>query len=100
MTYSLSLTAIAKREIHETFLWYEGKQDFLGMKFKEHISSLMEGIQKNPGIYQVRYSDVRIAFMRKFPYGVHYRFDETQIVIIGVYHTSRDSKNWNKKFQS
>jgi len=73
MTYSLSLTTIAKREINETFLWYEGKQDHLGLRFKESISSLIESIQKNPDIFQVRYSDVRIAFMKKFPYGVHYR---------------------------
>jgi len=96
MTYSLSLTTIAKREINEAFLWYEGKQDYLGLRFKEAISSLIESIHKNPGIYQVRYSDVRIAFMKKFPYGVHYRILEKQIIIIGIYHTSRDSSNWNR----
>jgi len=37
MTYSLSLTKIAKHEITEAFLWYEKKQDNLGFRFEEHI---------------------------------------------------------------
>jgi len=96
MTYSIFLTKIAKHEITEAFLWYEEKQDNLGFRFEEHITDLIENIQRNPRIYQVRYRDVRIAFMRKFPYGVHFKINGTQIIVIGVYHTSRDSAGWDR----
>ena len=96
MTYSLHLAEIAKQEIAEAFLWYSGKREKLGYQFEAHITKLIESIQNNPGIFQVRYRDVRIAFMKKFPFGIHYRVIESKITIIGVYHTSRDPKNWDR----
>lgn len=96
MTYTLFLAKVAKHEITEAFLWYEEKQGNLGFRFEEQITDLIENIRTNPQIYQVRYRDVRVAFMRKFPYGVHFKIIGSQVIVIGVYHTSQDPTNWNR----
>ncbi len=96
MIYSLSVTKVAKHEITEAFLWYEKKQDNLGFRFEEHISDLMENIRNNPHIFQIRYRDVRIAFLKKFPYSIHFKITGNSIIVIGVYHTSQNPKNWNR----
>lgn|GEM_PF-5509275 len=72
------------------------KRDNIDLLFQERITNLIETIQKNLGIYQIRYRDVRIAFMRKIPFGVHYRIFDRKIIIIGIYYTSRDPSNWDR----
>lgn len=58
-------------------------------------------IERNPLGFQIRYDDVRIAFTNRFPYGIHFVVEGDQIIVIGIYHTSRDPELWlerRKKF--
>ena len=43
------------------------------------------------------HKDVRRAFMRRFPYGVFYRVEEDQIIVVGVFHARRDPKRWQAR---
>ena len=36
----------------------------------------------------------RSALVQRFPYRVVFRFDDKQVVVIGVYHSSRDPRRW------
>jgi len=44
--------------------------------------------------YQIRYRDVRIKFIRRFPYGIHYLVEPGHIIIIAVFHTSKSPSKW------
>jgi hypothetical protein len=46
-----------------------------------------------------RYKNLRIHFIKRFPYGIHYLFDGNDIKVFGVFHTSRDPKNWSKRLK-
>ncbi len=47
----------------------------------------------NPEIYPVRYDkNVRCARIKKFPYYIFYLIDVDLIVILSIFHTSRDVK--------
>ncbi len=43
------------------------------------------------------YGDVRKAVVRRFPYVVLYREDAAEVVVIAVFHTSRDPSIWQAR---
>lgn len=96
MTYSISIAEVAENDIRQAFLWYEAQKDNLGSLFQSHITEAINSIRSNPLKTQIRYNRTRIFFLEKFPFGIHFRADEIQntILIIAVFHTSRDSQNW------
>ena len=57
----------------------------------------VEAILRNPDAFQKKYRNIKIRFISRFPYGIHYRFEKNEIVVIGVFHTSRSPKNWSKR---
>jgi hypothetical protein len=54
-------------------------------------------ILRNPEAFQKRYKNIKIRFISRFPYGIHYIRIENVITVIGVFHTSRSPKNWSKR---
>jgi plasmid stabilization system protein ParE len=97
MNYFLTISEAAEDDIREAFLWYEEQLPRLGVRFEEHISSAMLTILENPLKFQVRYSGVRICFLKKFPYGIHFVINEFEILVVSVFHTSRSPKRWNRR---
>lgn len=79
-------------EIEDAYLWYENKQPNLGILFEEYVDSLISSILLNPYQFQIKYRNIRICYMKKFPYGIHYEIFEHQIQILSVFHTSRFPK--------
>jgi hypothetical protein len=94
MNYSLKILSESKQDIKEIRLWYAGKQSNLREKFTNALKKEISNIHKNPFLYQIRYDDVRIAYVKTFPYSIHYTIYVATIIIKAVYHTSRDSKIW------
>jgi plasmid stabilization system protein ParE len=60
------------------------------------LVEIIKAIAQNPAIFQVRYREVRIAFLNKFPFGVHFKIDANRetIVILAVLHTSQNPQIW------
>lgn len=89
MKYTISLQTEAKKDIQDAIDWYESKQFNLGTTyFKELV--------QNSDIFQIRYKEIRIAFLRKFPFGVHFKIDSLRrtIIILAVLHTSQNPQIW------
>ena len=97
MTYSISIADAAENDIREAFLWYEDQKDNLGSTFENHVNKAVDSIQSNPFKTQIRYGNTRVFFLRKFPYGIHFQVDESHILIVAVFHTSKDPKKWTER---
>ena len=99
MTFFISIAGAAEDDIREAFLWYEDQKDNLGSLFENYVSKAVSSIQNNPLKTQIRYGHTRIFFMKKFPYGIHFRVNETKksILIVAGFHTSKDSENWMQR---
>lgn len=94
MKYNLSISEAAEKDIRETFLWYEEQKEKLGFRFKKEIYSKIETIIKNPSIIQIRYNQIRVIFLKTFPYGIHFNVSGSEIMILAVFHTSMNPKRW------
>src|SRR6056297_1460169 len=94
--YTLNIADAAEGDIRDAFLWYEEQKPGLDKTFEIHISRALDRIKENPLKNQLRYRSIRVFFLKKFPYGIHYYVSDSHILIVAVFHTSRDRENWNK----
>lgn len=94
MEYNLSITEAAEEDIKQAFLWYEEQKASLGERFEVKILKAMAYIQKKPLSKQIRYGNIRIYFLKKFPYGIHYKVSANQILVVAVFHTARSPIRW------
>ncbi len=94
MNYNLLILPLAELDIKEINFKYKVVNKSLAEKFNIALKKEVAIIHKNPFLYQVRYEDLRMAKIDKFPYAIHFEIHSEIIVINAVYHTSRDTKIW------
>ncbi|MEO6167607.1 MAG: hypothetical protein ABIO46_14460 [Chitinophagales bacterium] len=94
MKYSLLISAFAELDLLDAMTWYEEQRTGLGSELELSLDAAFSFIQRNPLGFQIRYDDVRIAFINRFPYGVHFVIEKNHIMVIGIYHTSRNPERW------
>lgn len=66
------------------------------LAFLNELDECINIIKKLPEGYQRRFGDIRIAFLKKFPFGVFYKIYDSRIAIIAVLHTRKDTEKWLK----
>ncbi|MEC4004151.1 type II toxin-antitoxin system RelE/ParE family toxin [Flavobacterium sp. SUN052] len=84
-------------DIEEIVLWYEDQRIGLSFDFELCLEAGVEEIIRNPKAFQKKYKNVKVLFIHRFPYGIHYLESKNNITVIGVFHTSRSPKNWSKR---
>ncbi|MCL6460697.1 hypothetical protein SAMN05444372_101233 [Flavobacterium micromati] len=98
--YNLHFIKEALLDIEETVLWYEEQRSGLSYDFELCLEAGLNKISRNPSSFQKRYKSVKILFISRFPYGIHYIINDEKISIIGVFHTSRSPRNWEFRLNS
>lgn len=99
MEFSLIVKPKAQQDIRKAISWYRDQSRNLPEKFIEKVDESLEKIQGNPEHYQKRYNEIRIAFTRKFPYGIYYTVEENTIFVHAVLHTKQNPKTAEKRIQ-
>lgn len=84
-------------DIEAAVLWYEEQRLGLSYDFELCLEAGIEEVSRNPEAFQKRYKNIKIRFISRFPYGIHYLLIENEITVIGVFHTSRSPKNWSNR---
>ena len=77
--------------------WYERQRAGLGAAFLLCVEEVLERIDRTPEIYAAVYQNVRRAFTRRFPYAVYYRIEVNEVVVLGIFHTHRDPREWQAR---
>jgi toxin ParE1/3/4 len=84
----------AEEEMVEAARFYETQATGLGADFLMAIRRATEGISKNPRAGRVLRGKVRRRLVRRFPYGLLYRVDPDEIVVMAVMHLRRRPGYW------
>ena len=95
--HKISFTKEALFDFEDILLWYEEQRIGLSYDFELCFEAGLSEVSRNPDNFQKRYKDIRIRFIFRFPYGIHYVVKENKIIIIAIFHTSRTPKNWTKR---
>lgn len=94
MSYQLVVRKRAENHLLLAYDWYETQRKNLGSEFLEAIEITLLLIQKNPLLFQLRHKNIRCALAPRFPFGIFYFTDKNKIVVVAVFHLSRNPKLW------
>ena len=97
MIYKIITTPETEKDIEEAIKWYKDIQVSLALSFINELRAARKFIHQNPNKIQVRYNNIRIVFLKKFPYGMHYRFEKYISTIVAVFHTSQNPEKWKNR---
>ena len=97
MTQPLIFRPAAEAEFDESAAWYEAQQPGLGGEFVAEVQAVLDVIAGQPKRYPVVSGDVREAPVSRFPFCVYDRAKPDRVVVIAVFHTSRDPAVWQSR---
>lgn len=95
MTFELIAPPPRQREkLGEAFDWYEERVSGLGSDFLMNVDAALNAILRNPRRFPVVHNNLRRALIRRFPYQIFFVFEEKRIVVLAVFHASRNPRRW------
>lgn len=97
MSYKVLLRTEAESDLIDAAKYYEEKLEGLGTEFVSSVETTLQSISHQPESYPIVYRNIRRALIRKFPFGIFYIIKESRIVVLAVFHFSRDPKNWKER---
>lgn len=92
MKYKIIYHINAENDIKHIQKWYKTQQDGLEKRFSLAVKDTIKYIIQNPLLFEVKYKNIRVAYTRVFPYGVHYLIHNNTIKILAIMHTSKKPK--------
>ena len=88
----IRLTEEAQEDLKESLKYYHDISSGLKDKFLKYIDETFENIKKFPELYPFETKYSQKILVKKFPFVVFYTIYEHQIVILAIFHTSRNPK--------
>jgi plasmid stabilization system protein ParE len=74
--------------------WYHDARAGLGDDFELEVQAVLDEASTHPNRYPIADGDVREAPVSGFPYCVYYRVRSSKLIVVAVYHQSRDPSGW------
>ena len=85
------LRRVAEQEFDDSIGYYESEREGLGQEFRAVIEQYFQRITDHPKRFpKVRGEVRRAVVVRRFPFVIHFLIEPERIVIMSVFHTSRD----------
>jgi len=84
-------------DISEAGEWYDVHRPGLSVDFELCLEAGFEDIRSQPEGYQLKYREIRVRYIKRFPYGIHYLLEEDVIYVIAVFHTGKDPNSWAER---
>lgn len=97
MSFVVRFTVDSKIDVDDAVDWYRRKNPALGTRFARAVDNTLDSIETMPTSFAKVDEFVRVAKVRKFPYGIYFELDGDEVLIFCVCHLSRDSKFWKSR---
>ena len=86
--------APAEAELLEAIAYYATIRTDLGVRFEEAVSAAIREAVAHPEHGAPRSRNTRRRLVKGFPFGVLYRENETEVVVVAVAHQRRRPEYW------
>ena len=97
MSLNLVISPRAEADLDDARRWYEDRQQGRGDDFMLCAGEALATISLNPEMFPTVQRDARRAPIRRFPYGILYRIEGNDLVILGVIHDRRGPREWKSR---
>lgn len=94
MSLPILFRALARAEYDTAITWYDQARPGLGTMFEEEVQAVLDTAAATPERYPIAELDVRETPLRGFPYCLYYRVRLDKLIVVAVYHQSRDPSGW------
>jgi toxin ParE1/3/4 len=94
MSIRVRLQRAAQAEYDEAVDWYESRRPGLGLRFLAALQKIIEDIGEDPLRYPEVEPGIREALLSGWPYCVYYQVRSDHVMVIAVFHASRDPAIW------
>ena len=94
MSLPITFHRAASAEFIEASTWYESKRLGLALEFMAEIERCVLWASEHPLQFAVVREDIRRVVANRFPYSVYFRAEKHRIVVLAVFHSSRDPAIW------
>jgi plasmid stabilization system protein ParE len=84
-------------DLREAAEWYNEKRDGLGDEFLDEFWSAVDTIGDRPLSFGIASTGLRACRLARFPYVVHFRCGDGEIVVVAVMHGGRDTSAWSDR---
>jgi len=95
--YSLLINPFAQSDMKIAADWYSKRKEGLNREFIEEIEKTIQQILKNPLQFAFIKKKIRMAIVKRFPFGIYYYVGEDIITVLAVFHFSRNPKVMKKR---
>ena len=79
-SFDVELRIRAKEEVDEISFYYENLSFGLGKRFFKEFKESSRALAINP-YFQLQYEDIRKIPLKSFPYSIHFRIDEDEMIV-------------------
>ena len=97
MSKPVQFRAIAAAELDEAWEWYDDRRIGLGDELLLCVEAVVDAISRQPEMYPVVENGIRRALTRRFPYAIFYLDEPEHVVVLAVFHVSRDPHEWRDR---
>lgn len=97
MSLPLVFRPDARAEFDAAADWYEQRQAGRGADFTEAVQDVLDRVAAQPRMHAPFYQDVRRSRVPGYPYVVLYRVVQGDLLVVSVFHTSRDPAEWQAR---
>lgn len=97
MTIKVYIRPEAELDLVDAAAWYESQQTGLGYQFLDEVSAMFLKIEETPLLYPNVHKNIRRALIHRFPFGVYYQVEKSEIIVFAVMHGSRNPKYWKSR---
>lgn len=97
MLRKLKILPEASAEFDESAIWYDKQSRGRGSLFAEAIVEMFDRIMAKPDFYPKIRREIREARVLKYPFCIYYKEIEGGIMVLSVFHTSRNPEVWQMR---
>jgi plasmid stabilization system protein ParE len=97
MSLPVTFHRAARAEFIEAAAWYEAQRSNLGVEFITEIERCIALAAEQPQLYAVVHKNIRRATAERFPYSVYFRVEQRRLVVLAVFHGSRNPVIWQTR---
>lgn len=87
----------ARAEFVEAAAWYDSHRSGLGSRFIAEIERCVALAVERPELGAIVYNNIRRIPAHRFPYSIYFRAETQRIVVLAVFHGSRDPMIWQRR---
>jgi plasmid stabilization system protein ParE len=90
--FTLDFHPLVRIDLAEASTWYERQERGVGVRLETEAKEMFRRLSDQALLFAVRFHDIRRMNLRVFPFGVFYFITGETVVVLGVFHGARDTR--------